>query len=453
MKSTMIEAPLTEAERFPLLTDRGRAMLRRLWQHAHAPLWTYRCGERLDAAGLADVQAFAARQRTERRGWKHGEAPAWVAEFVDRCRREVPFYRQRLGQGPLPTCHRDDLHREPWSFVPDSADASELIVYKTSGTTGNLLHLPAHPVAPARYLPLFESAMGAHGSSLAGGDNVSIVQVAAQLRTYTFASISSYLDGAGFAKINLNPADWNRETDRERFFDDCSPEVVTGDPFALEQLAALPLGTRPKVILSSATLLLRALRDRLRRHFGCPVIDVYSMNETGPIAFAHADFTADEHEILPHNLFVEILDEQGQPLPPGERGEIVVTGGLNPFLPLVRYRTGDFAALSFDHELPRLVGIERRRPVMFRAADGASVPSISVTVALFQVPLPFFSLHQAADGRLTFRTRCDAAVEDNVRRALCELFGGTLLTFEQVPWEVAWRRKSIQYTSEVEGPQ
>lgn len=447
---SMVDAPLTEAERFPLLTDRGRSMLRRLQQHRHGPRWTYQCGERLTAAGLADLRRFAERQSLQKRSWKYGETPDWVAEFVECCRRDVPFYRNQIGRESLPTCSREDLRREPWTFVPDSADLSELIVYKTSGTSGNLLHLPAHPIAPARYLPLFESALTAHGVKLAGGDRVSLVQVAAQVSTYTFASISSYLGGAGYAKINLHPADWADADDRQRFFDDCSPELVTSDPFALAQLAALPLQARPKAILSSATLLLPALRDRLQRRFGCPVIDVYSMNETGPIAFAHADCHADEHEILPHNLFVEVLDESGNPLPPGGRGEIVVTGGVNPFLPLVRYRTGDFAALSFEHDIPRLVHVERRRPVIFRAADGTDLPSISVTVALFQIPLPFFSLHQAEDGGLKFRTRCDSAVEEAVRIVLTGVFGAGPLHIEQVPWDVAWRGKSIQYSSDRE---
>ncbi len=151
MKPSMLDTPLTEADRFPLLTDRSRAMLRRLQQHAHAPRWTYQCGDRLDAAGLADVEAFAALQRSQRRGWRFGETPAWVPDFIDRCRREVPFYRERLASGQLPTCNREDLRREPWAFVPDSADVSELIVYRTSGTSGNLLQIPAHPVAPARW--------------------------------------------------------------------------------------------------------------------------------------------------------------------------------------------------------------------------------------------------------------------------------------------------------------
>lgn len=51
----------------------------------------------------------------------------------------------------------------------------------------------------------------------------------------------------------------------------------------------------------------------------------------------------------------------------------------------------------------------------------------------------------------TFRTRCDPMIEDEVHRALVDLFGATSLRIEQVPWEVAWSGKSIQYTRDAEG--
>jgi phenylacetate-CoA ligase len=124
---------------------------------------------------------------------------------------------------------------------------------------------------------------------------------------------------------------------------------------------------------------------------------------------------------------------------------------VNPFLPLVRYRTGDFGALDFRRAIPRLVGVERRRPVVFASAAGPVV-SISVTVALFSIPLPFFSLHQAADGTLTFRTRCDPDVEAAVRAALARLFGATPVRIEQLSWDDAWRGKSIQYSRDGGGP-
>jgi phenylacetate-CoA ligase len=443
--------PFTDAERFPLLTDAGRRMLQRLREHPHAPVYNYRCGERLTAPALARVRAYAAALGTGRVGWRFGEVPEWVGEFVARCRREVPFYRDHLaGRGDdffaLPLTERGHLRRLPWAFVPLSADLNELVVYTTSGTTGERLRLPAHPENPNRYLPLIQTALAAFGVTLEGGDRVSIVQVGYQTRTFTLPSVMSYLDFAGFAKVNLNPADWRAPDDRVYFLDDLRPEIYTGDPIAFAELARLPLRTRPKGLVSAATALRPGLRQRLEAHFGCPVVDVYSMNESGPVAFARGD----AHEVLPHDLYVETLDADGRPCPPGVRGEVTLTGGCNPYLPLVRYRTGDFAALDFAGPLPRLVGLEGRPPVVFRAADGRRFNSIDVTIALRELPLPFLELRQAADGPLRFRTRGDTATLAAAEAALRGVFGGLPLTVEAVPDGATWEGKLIQYGSELE---
>ena len=69
--------------------------------------------------------------------------------------------------------------------MPDSADLTDLIVYPTSGTAGERLHVLSHPEVSSRYLPLMEVALGAHGVKLEGGSRVAIVQVGAQLYTFT----------------------------------------------------------------------------------------------------------------------------------------------------------------------------------------------------------------------------------------------------------------------------
>ncbi len=284
--------------------------------------------------------------------------------------------------------------------------------------------------------------MAAHGVVIEGGNRVSIVQIAAQNKTFTLASAMSYFDSAGFAKINLNPADRNNPEDPVRFLDDCNAEVYTGDPFAFAELARLPLTARPKALVSSATTLLPAEQLRLQAHFECPVIDVYSLNEAGPVAFSHNGGL----EILPHNLYVEILDADGRPLPPGVRGEIVVTGGVNPNLPLVRYRTGDFAAIEFSGAIPRLVEFAGRTPVVFQTSDGKQINSIDVTVSLYEVPLPFFSLEQRKNGEMIFRTRCNQVTQELAEQTIRALFGpGQALTIEQVPLEQAWEGKCVKY--------
>jgi phenylacetate-CoA ligase len=445
-----MDEPLTDEQRFPLLDDAGRRRLRRLREHPHAPRYNYHGGERLTAAGLANVRAYAERLRTERAAWQSGELPPWVKRLMEFCRQEVPFHRRRADWSDdffaLPPTGRESLRREPWAFVPDSADLADLIVYTTSGTTGNRLTVPSHPEVPNRYLPLMQAALAAHGVTLEGGDRVSIVQVCAQRRVFVLASVMSYLDFAGFVKVNLYPDDWRDPGDPARFLDDCDPELYTGDPFAFAELMKLPLATRPKALISSAAALLPGLRRRLEGHFGCPVVDLYSMNESGPVAYS----IGGGQRVLPPDLYVEVLDAGGRPCPPGVRGEVVLTGGNNPLLPLLRYRTSDHAALDFSGPAPLLAGFEGRRPVAFRTASGRWINSVDVSIALRELPLSLLALHQAADGALRFRARCDRRTLAAAGEALRGLFGAELsLAVEPVPDEAAWGGKSIQFTSDL----
>jgi len=171
-------------------------------------------------------------------------------------------------------------------------------------------------------------------------------------------------------------------------------------------LARLNLQTRPKAIISSATSLLPSTRQELEAHFACPVIDLYSTNETGPIAHAIEVDGQSAHELICADLWVEIVREDGTPCAENERGEIAVSGGRNPFLPLLRYRTGDFAAMRFRTAAPPLLlDFEGRAPVVFRTFDGREIANIDITHALRHLLLTQFSLHQNADWSLRFRWR------------------------------------------------
>lgn len=421
-------AGLTEAERYPWLTTAGRERLRWLHEHPSAPRFNHRCGDRLTSAGLARVRAFEQALHAEPLGWQPGTRPGWLAGFVDRCFRFVPFYRA-LGARPtrfedVPTCRRADLSREPWSFVPDDLPLDDLIVYNTSGTTGHPLDILSHPETASQYQPLLESALATQGVRLDGGpERTALVLVCWQRRTFTYASVSAYLDGAGFAKINLQPDDWRDPADRAAYLDACQPEVITGDPLAFVELARLPLRWRPKALLSTAMQLLPGLHADLEARFGCPVLDLYAMNECGPIAVGGAFGGVRGHGLLQHRLYVEILDAEGRACSPRMRGEIVLTGGFNPFIPLLRYRTGDEARLEFAGSLPVLVDLSGRPPVVFTGASGQAINNIDVTGALRSFALPQYQLHQAGDRSLVLTLPPDTPGHAALRDALRALFG------------------------------
>jgi phenylacetate-CoA ligase len=424
----MTDLPADAARRFPGLALAAYARLRWLAEHPHAPRFNHQGVDRLTAEGAARVQAFEAALSAAPRGWRAGAAPGWLAEHAAFCLREVPAYRAYGPPPPafadIPTCDRADLSRAPWDFVPDTQPIDGLTFFQTSGLTGHPLDVITHPESLAHYYPLLRAALRAHGVSLDPpftDPGVAVVVVCHQASTYTYAAVARYLDDAGLVKVNLNPADWRDPDDRVRFIDACQPRVITGDPVSLAALADLPLTVRPSALVSTAMTLLPGLRAALAERFGCPVVDVYSMNEAGPIAVLAPEGEA--WALLSHRLYVEVLDAEGAACPPGVRGEITLTGGFNPFLPLLRYRTGDFARLDLeDPRQARLHDLEGRAPVVFAAEDGRPVNNIDVTQALKPFALAQFALRQAAGGALTLRVR-GAADEAALRTALAGVFG------------------------------
>lgn len=443
---------LTEEQRRPLLDAQGRALLHHLLEHADAPRYNHTCGDRLTADGLRDARAFDAEVATAA-PWVPGVPPPWVPAFVDRCLRTVPIYR-RPGAVParledLPTVDRADLVREYWSFVPDDHPLDEMVVYTTTGTTdGAVAYIPSTPVVATGYVSMLRAALRTRGLTLDGGvGRTAVALVCWQRSTYTYASVSSFLDQAAVLKLNLNPTEWPSPESPVRFLDELDPEILTGDPVAFAHLAELPVAIRPKALLSSALALLPGLRARLEDRFGCPVIDVYGMNEAGPVAAATVDGSA--HLLLQPRLYVEVLDRAGRPVPVGQRGEITLTGGFNPALPLLRYRTGDYAALENHGGTARLVGLEGRRPVAFEGADGHAVNTIDATVALRPFPLARYRLHQRADRSvlLTVDPVTPGADDDALAAAVSSAFGGLPVQVERRDLE----EPGVTYTSELEG--
>lgn len=418
---------LTDAQRRPLLDDDGRALLRDLLEHPFAPRYNHTCGDRLTARGLLAVRAFAAETATAVLQ-QPDRPPAWLAGYVDRVARTVPLYRRR-GAPParfedLPTTSRADLIAEPWSFVPDDHRLDDIVVFTTTGTSdGRVAYIPSTPETTASYAVLLDAALRTRGAHLVGGPGTTaIAQICWQRSTYTYASISTFLGQAGVLKLNLNPADWRHPDDVVRFLEAVDAEVLTGDPVAFARLADLPVELTPKALLSSALALPAGLRARLEARFGCPAIDIYGMNEAGPVAAGLADGTG--HVLLQPRLYVEVLGADGRPCPPGERGEITLTGGFNPALPLLRYRTGDTARLVRRGTTPVLADLEGRPPVPFLTADDRAVNTIDITIALHALSAARYTLHQRADRSLELGLdRAPVAEVDRYVAVLGELFG------------------------------
>lgn len=438
------------AQRFPTLTAAGRRMLDFMHGHPCAPIYRNRSGNRLLAHEVEAVRAFEAEVAAARVGWIEGTIPGWVAPFVAGAFATVPYY-YALGSPPLrftdlATVSRADFAADIARFVPDDADIARLINFRTTGTTGHPLLIASHPVVAARYAAFHKRALRRIGiEPLHGSGQVGVVLLGYQQRCFTYVSVTPTMGESGLAKINLHPNDWRDPGHRAAYLDALAPEIVAGDPISFAEYLTLPVTRMPRALISVSMALHGGLRARLEERFGCPVLDIYSLNEVGPVGVF--DGPGGGHLLLQPRLFVEILDRAGQPVRPGERGEVTVTGGFNFCLPLLRYRTGDFASLTFSPEGPVLVGLSGRRPVRFRALE-AWLNNIDITHALRPLPISHFTFHQCRDGSVILGLARDSMAQaPTARAALAPLFGSQPVAIEELRAD----DKVLQYTSDYPG--
>lgn len=83
-------------------------------------------------------------------------------------------------------------------------------------------------------------------------------------------------------------------------------------------------------------------RDRLTELWGgAKVFDHHGMSEVGPVSYEDPAYPANLC-IIEDAYFAEILDAQGNEVPDGEEGELVLTTLDRTACPLLRYRTGDW---------------------------------------------------------------------------------------------------------------
>lgn len=439
-----------DPERYPTLSEAGAQMLKFLREHPLAPHYRNQSGNRLLAEDLAALAAFESDLARRRPHWHAQQPPLWLDALVTRVWREVPHYRKQ-GKTPafadIEPVSRADFSRDIAAFVPDGVATERMINFRTTGTSGNPLLLASHPRVAASYLCFHRRALRRIGIELTPGpDRVGVVLVGYQQRCFTYVSVTPQLGESGLAKINLHPNDWRDPAHRAGYLDALNPEIYTGDPLSFAELLRLPLKTRPRALMSVGMLLSDGMRAALERHFSAPVLDIYSMNEAGPIGVY--DAALDGHLLLQPDLYVELLDSRGQPVAAGERGEITLTGGFNFCLPLLRYRTGDFAALAYSPEGPLLKQLSGRKPVRFRTASGQWLNNIDVTHALKSLPLAQFSLHQNCDASLHLRLAPASMIYAEAARShLHGLFGTQAITVSAIASE----DKVLQYTTDLDG--
>jgi phenylacetate-CoA ligase len=379
----------------------------------------------------AAISAFGIVYRHERFG---GEFASVVAEFEardrwpeDRMRQHVdtalgevlrrafdaPFYREhwaKAGITPtdvreittaslhrLPVLKKDMVRRMPRAFVPDRGNKpGTLLTYYSSGSTGT----PIQAICTRGGQRRFAAAREARsyrwaGTSIlrprgmiGGQPIVSPGSVRPPFHRYNATEKQVYFSAYHLTADRIH--DYVHGLNRYR------PECMTGYAFSQFRFAQLMVeaGLKSDAPLRAAVTSSEKLTDRMRAvirdAWNCRAYEEYGSVENVALAteceagslHAHPDFGV-----------LEIVDDQGHPVPPGVEGRLVCTGLQNDAQLLIRYEIGDTAAWSDQPcacgrtHLPRLAGITGRVEDVVVGMDGQQL----VRFHSVFIDLPFVS--------------------------------------------------------------
>ena len=184
-----------------------------------------------------------------------------------------------------------------------------------------------------------------------------------------------------------------------------------------------------KIVFVCGEVLYPHQRELIAETLNCPVANGYGGRDSGGIS--HECPHLGMH-IMADCTIVEILDAQGQPVPEGESGEIVVTDLYSREVPFIRYKTGDRGALTSrrcpcGRPLPLLEKIEGRSTDFIVAPDGTILHALGVIYVLREINgVAQFKIRQKTVDRLDvhivrnehYKMEDEARIREGLRKRL-----------------------------------
>ena len=170
-------------------------------------------------------------------------------------------------------------------------------------------------------------------------------------------------------------------------------------------------------IVSGFELLSDGLRRSLETLFECPVVNMYGTNEIGIVGWECP--SAQVMHVEEDYNFVEILKlDADEPAPDGELGRLVVTSMKSWLMPIIRYDTGDLAAIKTiacpcGRKTRAITRLEGRHSVNFFDFEGCVVRPGPIIDILKNMDFEKFQLAQHEFGLIDINFGINA--EENMQ--------------------------------------
>ena len=207
------------------------------------------------------------------------------------------------------------------------------------------------------------------------------------MRAWTSLYDNSKINSVKNNVISIDVVSLNEETIKKilkRIRTDKSIKMILGYGSSFNQIASymmkndICVNSGVKTIISDSDLIEPKYRKELERRFGCSVVDRYSNEEHGLLAFSYK--SGAPYEVNRSSYRIEILDMNSDNYADvGEVGRIIITDLYNKAMPLVRYEVGDLGiALDNTRDVHFLKCLQGRTADMIIISNGNKISSATI---------------------------------------------------------------------------
>jgi len=319
--------------------------------------------------------------------------------------QHVPYYRQTYGSMGLsadnlckisdlqkfPVLSRSTVKQSPADFLSDEFHSSKKLSLHTTGTTGSPLKIMCDQNARQINYAFFDNFLESIGINpearhiILGGR----VIVSPNSASPPFWRYSHFQNSLLMSSYHLHDRSLDAYLD---MIDSYKPEYIESYPSSIYTLARYLLANdrrlHCKAIVTSAETLSHEQRDIIEEAFNTRVYDQYGCAE---MCVFISQCTHGRYHLRPDYGVLEIVDDDGMPVPDGQSGQVLCTGFVNKMMPLLRYSIGDISAFSTDTSCecglmtPLIKEIQGRTDDILLTRDGRPIGRVSPILKGFPI--------------------------------------------------------------------
>jgi phenylacetate-CoA ligase len=267
-----------------------------------------------------------------------------------------PFYRSLAGTSTytnwqdLPVMHKADFQRPLKQRLSDGYSMSSVFINKTSGSSGHPMTFAKDKECHALTWASIIEKFGWFGIDFNTSKQARFYGIPLDFTGYRKERLKDFL-GRRFRFPVFDLSDKalaavlsKFETTKFDYVNGYTSSIVLFAKFLRSKnLILKDVCPTLKVCAVTSEMLFDDDKKLLESQFNIPIVNEYGASELDLIAFQNPQ---GDWQVNSETLFVEILDDDGNALPNGSEGRIVITSFYNKAHPFIRYDIGDTGILD-----------------------------------------------------------------------------------------------------------